>query len=37
MNNMKVAIEKWKSDREFISQYKTGEQAQYGVRSIYRK
>ena len=37
MNNMKVAIEKWKSDREFISQYKTDKQAQYGIRSIYRK
>ena len=31
------AIDKWESDREFISEYKSGAYTRYGVKSIYRK
>lgn len=31
------AIEKWESDREFVSEYKTGNYSKYGVSGIYRK
>ena len=31
------AIEKWESDREFVSGYKSGSYSQYGVGGIYRK
>ena len=31
------AIDKWESDREFISEYKSGVYSQYGVKAIYRK
>ena len=31
------AIEKWESDREFISEYRAGDYTQYGVGGIYRK
>lgn len=31
------AIEKWVKDREFISEYKTGNYTEYGVKGIHRK
>ena len=31
------AIDKWKQDREFISEYRTGEFEQYGVNGLFRK
>ncbi len=31
------AIDKWESDREFISEYKAGDYATYGVGGIYRR
>ena len=31
------AIDKWESDREFISEYKAGSYTRYGVGGIYRK
>ena len=31
------AIEKWESDREFVSEYKVGNYTQYGVSGIHRK
>ena len=31
------AIEKWESDREFVSEYKSGSYSQYGIGGIYRK
>lgn len=31
------AIEKWESDREFVSEYRSGRYSQYGVSGIYRK
>ena len=36
-NKFGKAIDKWKSDREFISEYKAGQYSTYGIRSIYRK
>lgn len=35
--NYEYAIDKWKSDREFISRYRTGEYTQYRIGSITRK
>ncbi len=31
------AIEKWESDREFVSEYRAGSYLQYGVAGIHRK
>ena len=31
-----IAIDKWESDRDYISRYKVGSYTQYGVSSIYR-
>ena len=36
-NKFEKAIEKWESDRDFISEYKFGNYTQYAVGGIYRK
>lgn len=36
-SRLEKAIEKWESDREFVSNYGVGTYSQYGVSGIYRK
>ena len=36
-NKFRIAIDKWKRDREFISEYRIGNYDQYVIRSLKRK